>query len=140
MNWGKGIAIALGAFMIFILVLAIKLMTTNVDLVTPDYYEREINYSQEMDAVQNSEDLEEKIALSFIEEHLVVKIPENLGAENIELKLIRNNDEKLDRDYNIENTNTFLIDKKELVKGHYDTEIYYTVNGEKYMQKEKIEF
>ena len=140
MNWGKGIAIALGAFMIFILVLAIKLMTTNVDLVTPDYYEREINYSQEMDAVQNSEDLEEKIALSFIEEHLVVKIPENLGAENIELKLIRNNDEKLDRDYNIENTNPFLIDKKELVKGHYDTEIYYTVNGEKYMQKEKIEF
>lgn len=138
MNWGKGITIALSLFIIFILVLAIKLMTTNVDLVTPNYYEREIKYSQEMDAVQNSEDLDEKIALNFIDGYLAVKIPENLSAENIELKLIRNNDEKLDRDYKIENTNTFLIDKKELVIGHYDTEIYYTVNGEKYMQKEKI--
>jgi hypothetical protein len=139
MNWGKGIAIALGAFIIFILVLAIKLMTTNVDLVTPDYYEREINYSQEMDAVQNSENLDEKIAINIIDDHVVVKIPEGLDAKDIELKLIRNNDEKLDRNYTIENTNTFLIDKKELSLGHYDTELYYTVNGEKYMQKEKIE-
>ena len=139
MNWGKGIAIFLGAFIVFILVLAIKLMSTNVDLVTPDYYEREINYSQEMDAVQNSEDLDEKIALNFIDGFLAVKVPENLPAKNIELKLIRNNDETLDRNYKIENTNTFLIDKKELVIGHYDTELYYTVNGKKYMQKEKIE-
>jgi hypothetical protein len=139
MNWGKGIAIALGAFIIFILVLAIKLMTTKVDLVTPNYYEREINYSEEMDAVQNSEDLDEKIALNFIEGYLAVKIPEKLSAENIELKLIRNNDEKLDRDYKIENTKTFLIDKNELVVGLYDAEIYYTVDGEKYMQKEKID-
>ena len=139
MNWGKGIAVALGAFIIFILVLAIKLMTTNVDLVTPDYYEREINYSQEMDAVQNSENLNEKITLSFNDDHLVVKIPQNLKAKNIELKLIRNNNEKLDKNYKIENTNTFLIDKKELVMGHYDMEIYYTIKGENYIQKEKIE-
>jgi hypothetical protein len=139
MNWGKGIAIALGVFMIFILVLAITLMTTNVDLVTPDYYEREINYSEEMEAVQNAEDLDEKIALKLIDNHLAIKIPANLKAKNVELKLIRNNNKMLDRNYSIENTNTFLIDKKGLVNGHYDTELYYTVNGEKYMQKAKIE-
>ncbi len=138
MNWGKGIAITLGAFIVFILVLAIKLMSTNVDLVTPDYYQREIDYSQEMDAVQNSENLESKIEFELIEAHLAVKIPENLEAKNIELKLIRNNNEKLDKSFKIENTNTFLIDKKDLVPGHYDTELYYTVGGEKYMQKDKI--
>jgi hypothetical protein len=138
MNWGKGIAIALGAFVLFILVLAIKLMTTHVDLVTPDYYEREINYSREMEAVQNSENLDEKVVLNLIEGFLAVHIPQKLNLKNVELKLIRNNDKKLDRDYKIENTNTFLIDKKELVNGHYDAEIYYTIDGEKYMQKEKI--
>ncbi|MGJ8661453.1 MAG: FixH family protein [Bacteroidota bacterium] len=140
MNWGKGIAIWLGAFIIFILVLAIKLMTTNVDLVTPDYYQREINYSQEMEAVQNSEDLDERIALVLIEDYLAVKIPMDFNAKNIELRLIRNNDQELDKNFKIENTNTFLIAKNQLVKGLYDTELYYTINGEKYMQKEKIKF
>lgn len=138
MNWGKGITIALITFMVFILILAIKLMSTNVDLVTPDYYEREINYSQEMEAVQNAENLNEKITLNSIENYFAVKIPENLKAQNIEVKWIRNNDEKLDKTYKIVQTNTFLINKKELVKGHYDIEIYYTVRGEKYLQKEKI--
>ncbi len=138
MNWGKGIAIALGAFVIFILVLAIKLMSTNVDLVTPDYYDREINYSQEMDAVQNSEDLKEKIALNSIEGYLAIRIPDDLNVKNLEVKLIRNNNDKLDRNYKIANTKTFLIDKKELVAGRYDAELLYTINGEKYMQKEKI--
>ena len=138
MNWGKGIAIALGAFVVFILVLAIKLMTTNVDLVTPDYYEREINYTQEMEAVQNSENLEEKIAVNSIEGYIAVQIPQNLAVKNLELKLIRNNNDKLDKSYKIENTNTFLIDKKELVAGRYDAELYYTINGKKYMQKEKV--
>lgn len=138
MNWGKGIAIALGSFMIFIIVLVVKLMSSNVDLVSEDYYQKEINYSQEMDAVQNSEDLDEKVLLNITDTYVAIKIPENQDIKNVEVKLIRSNNEKLDRLYKVENTNTFLIDKSELEAGHYNTEIHYTIKGEKYLQKDTI--
>ncbi|MFA7273767.1 MAG: FixH family protein [Crocinitomicaceae bacterium] len=138
MNWGKGVAIALGSFMIFIIVLVVKLMSSNVDLVSEDYYQKEINYSQEMDAVQNSENLDQKVLLNITDTYVAIKIPENKDIQNVEVKLIRSNNEKLDRLYKVENTNTFLIDKSELEAGNYNTEIHYTIKGEKYLQKDTI--
>ena len=136
MNWGKGIVIFMAAFITFILVLAIKLISTDVDLESDDYYAREINFGQEMAAVQKAEDLDEKVELKLIDGFVSVKIPESKAIENLELRLIRIDNDKLDRTYKIENTKTFLINKKELVKGNYRTEMYYTIMGEKYLQKE----
>lgn len=128
----------MAAFVTFITVLVIKLISTNVDLESEDYYEREINYSQEMNAVQKADDLKEKIVLNSIDGFLAVQIPANADMQDVELRLIRSNNDKLDRSYKIQKTKTFLIDKKELVVGNYKAEIYYTIKGEKYMQKESL--
>ena len=136
MNWGKGIVIVMAAFITFIMVLVVKLISTDVDLESDDYYEREINFGAEMEAVQKAENLDENIKLNLIEGFLAVEIPVKEDIRNLELKLIRLDDEKLDRSYKIADTKTFLIDKKDLVKGNYKAEIYYTINGEKHMQKE----
>lgn len=136
MNWGKGIVLVLAAFITFIMVLVVKLISTDVDLESDDYYAREINYTQEMEAVQKAEDLNDNITLNSIDGYLAVKIPENQNVQNLELRLIRIDNAKLDRTYSIKDTKTFLIDKNELVKGKYKAEIYYTIDGEKYMQKE----
>ena len=138
MNWGKGIALFMAAFITFIMVLVVKLISTDVDLESDDYYDREINYGAEMEAVQKAEDLEENIQLNSIEGFLAVEIPPKEDIKNLELNLIRIDNEDLDRSYKISNTKTFLIDKKELVRGNYKAEIYYTINGENYMQKEKF--
>lgn len=126
----------MAAFITFIMVLVVKLISTDVDLESDDYYAREINYGAEMAAVQKAEDLDENIQITSIDGYLAVKLPENLKIADLELKLIRIDNEKLDRSYSIKDTKTFLIDKKELVKGNYKAEIYYTIDGEKYMQKE----
>jgi hypothetical protein len=136
MNWGKGIVIFMGAFITFILILVIKLISADVDLESDDYYAREINFGKEMEAVQKAEDLDEKIELRFTGEFVSVIIPENKDIRNLELRLIRINNEELDRTYKIKDTKTFLINKKDLVRGNYRTEMYYTINGENYMQKQ----
>ncbi len=136
MNWGKGIVIVMAAFITFIMVLVVKLISTDVDLESDDYYAREINYGAEMEAVQKAEDLDENIQLNLMEGFLAVEIPEKEDIQNIELRLIRIDNDKLDRTYKISNTKTFLIDKNKLVRGKYKAEIYYTIDGEKYMQKE----
>ena len=138
MNWGKGIFIFMTCFIVFIMILVIKLISTNVDLESDDYYAREINYSEEMNAVDNANGLDEKINISITETHLVVQVPHEQKMENIELNLIRLDNDNLDRSYPIQNTKTFLLDKTELVKGIYRIELYYTIAGAKYMQKEQI--
>lgn len=138
MNWGKGITLFMAAFITFILVLVFRLISADVDLESDDYYAREINYEKEMEAVQNAEDLENKIEIASTDGFVALKIPDDKNFEKIELKLIRVNNEKLDRVYSIRDTKTFLIDKNELVKGHYRTELYYTISSKKYLQKEDL--
>ncbi len=138
MNWGKGIVIVMASFIIFITVLVVKLISADVDLESDDYYAREINYGAEMQAVQNAEDLDKNIVISSTSTHLTLQVPEVKEMQDIVLNLKRIDNEKLDRSFKIEGTKTFLVDKKELVKGIYKIELYYTIKGVLHMQKEQI--
>lgn len=138
MNWGKGIAIALTLFVGFILFLAISLMRTNFDLVSEDYYNREINYEEEIQAKRNANSLAEKIQFSANETHVLVVLPAEIDYKNVTLSFSRPNDKNLDRNYTIEGTRTFTIDKDELVIGNYTISINYTVNDKNCLQIEEI--
>ena len=69
--------------------------------------------------------------------HIVVHLSTGQKLNNIELNLNRPNNEKLDKSYKIQGTNTFTLDKKELTKGIYKLELSYEINGTSYLQKEE---
>ncbi len=138
MNWGKGIVIGMSLFMAFILVLVISLMSHSVDLESEDYYQREINYQSEITAMNKSNELKEKIVVTSMENHVSVVVPAELNCENIEIEMKRPDNKDLDQTFNVNNTKSYLIDKTKLVKGHYNVEIRYQVEGTEYMQKQTI--
>jgi len=135
MNWGKGIAIALTLFIGFIVVLVVNIVSHTVELETEDYYKKDIAYQDEITSMENANALSEKPTIEMTSTHIVVQFSENLNYQNIELKLNRPNDEKLDKLYIIQDTKTFTIDKKELQKGIYKLELSYEKNGANYLQK-----
>lgn len=138
MNWGKGIVIAMGLFMTFILVLVISFMSHSVDLESEDYYQREINYQSEITAMNISNELKEKIIMTSMEDYVSVVIPIVLNCDNLEIEMKRPDNKDLDKRFKINNTKSYLIDKNKLVKGLYNVEIRYQVNGVEYMQKQRI--
>jgi hypothetical protein len=138
MNWGKGIVIGMSLFMAFILVLVISLMSHSVDLESEDYYQREINYQSEITAMNKSNELKEKVVVTSMENHVSVVVPAELNCENIEIEMKRPDNKDLDQTFNVNNTKSYLIDKAKLVKGHYNVEIRYQVEGTEYMQKQTI--
>jgi hypothetical protein len=138
MNWGKGIVIGMSLFMAFILVLVISLMSHSVDLESEDYYQREINYQSEITAMNKSNELKEKVVVKSMENHVSVVVPAELNCENIEIEMKRPDNKDLDQTFNVNNTKSYLIDKAKLVKGHYNVEIRYQVEGTEYMQKQTI--
>lgn len=135
MNWGKGIAIALTLFIGFIVFLVVSIVSHSVELETEDYYMKDIAYQNEITSMENANALTEKPTIVMTSTHIVVQFSSEKTFEDIELKLNRPNDGKLDRLYSIQNTKTFTIDKKELQKGVYKIELSYKKNGANYLQK-----
>lgn len=124
MNWGKGITIALVAFIGFIVFLGVTLMSKNVDLVSEDYYQQEINYEDQINAKVNASKLTKSITVDQDEDFLIVSIPEG-AFEHIELFLKRPNNDKKDLSFKISDTRTYLIEKSKLTKGNYNARINF---------------
>jgi hypothetical protein len=49
MSWGKGIILVFVVFVLGIGVLVYRSMTKNIDLVTTNYYEKELKYQEQID-------------------------------------------------------------------------------------------
>ena len=130
MNWGKGIAITLGMFMVFIIILtAIKISKVN-DLEHENYHDREIAYESEIQAQRNAKSLGLIEISDEDEEFLILRLPEGVEIKRVEIILLRLSDKSLDREYVFENTQTILIPKKELVNGLYKLDVLYQIDNE----------
>ena len=138
MNWGKGIIIAMGAFMCFILFMVVTLMSKSTDLESEDYYKKEIEYEQEMNALKNASQLKEHAKIDLTEEYVVVVLPTKEQVSNVQIALFRPDNKKKDRLLNENNSKTIMIAKNTLLKGRYNVAIKYEVNGKKILQKEEI--
>lgn len=137
MNWGKGIIIAMAAFIGFILVLAITLMRHKVDLVNEDYYLQEIHYQDEIDAQELGFELSQA-QVQVQPPFLSVHIHDDWNTKQVELHLTRPNDQRLDKSYTIVGTKTFLIPIDDLEAGNYTLRLECTISGKKAVQSTAI--
>ena len=138
MNWGKGIIIAMALFIGFITFLVISLVSHTIDLESEDYYTKEINYEQEITAMENGNKLKSKIEMISQKEFVVVQIPEKENLSKIQVIFIRPDNKKLDKSFLVSGTKSYLIPKTELSKGTYNVEIRFESNSTACLQKETI--
>lgn len=138
MNWGKGIIIAMLLFIGFILFLVINLMVQRVDLQSEDYYQREINYEEEINQVRNANALPHKVKLLKQATFIVVQLPDSIALTSVVVSFIRPDDQQQDKQFRIQGTRSFLIHKSKLTTGKYMVEIRYDADGKHCLQKETI--
>jgi hypothetical protein len=139
MNWGKGLTIVIIAFMSFILYMVITLMTKgNADLVSEDYYKKEIEYEKEISALKNTEASKEKVVIMDKGDFIIFQFPTTKNIENIEIQLLRPNNDKKDVTVTEKNTKNVMVEKKKLEKGIYKASIHYTSQGQRFLQKEEL--
>lgn len=138
MNWGKGIAIALSGFIVFITILVIGFFSHSVDLESEDYYQKELFYGDEIKAIENASSLKERVVLSVTEDHILIQQPNDAVLENVQLSFQRPNDEKDDVRYEITGEKQFIIRRNALKAGVYNVSISYLKGGQQCLQKEQI--
>ncbi|CAL2089280.1 FixH family protein [Tenacibaculum sp. 190524A05c] len=143
-NWSTGIVIAIIAFITFIMFMVVTMISNNEynhDLVTENYYQKELKYQDHIDASKNLNKLEHPLVIQKVPDGLEVNFPKDLIPTKIKGKifLYRPSNKALDSEIEINlNQHRFVISEKALVNGRWDVVIDFIYNNQNYFYKKEI--
>lgn len=143
-NWGTGLVIGMVIFIAFILFLVITMTTDdtyNHDLVTEEYYKKEMAYQEEIDAEENLKLLPSALKTMRVPEGWQINFPEELDPSKINgtMFLYRPSSKQLDFDFPIVLSGlNLLIPDKRLLDGRWNIIIDWEYEGINYLYKESI--
>lgn len=134
-----GIMLALGSFMIFILSLLFFAGDTG-DLVTENYYEKSINFEDDIEAESRSNLLEKHPEVVAQANGFNVVFPPEFKIDEGNIYLLRSNNQNQDVQLNLKlnNKNQMLIPSTKLVDGVYEMTLSWKMNNETYLVKKPI--
>lgn len=139
MDWGKGILLTIVAFVGFIMTLVvISVRQDDIHLVTENYYEKEINYQQQIEREKSTSTLDREVLLFDAQsKSMLLDLP--LGAKG-SLQLFRPSDARLDREVQLEITSEgkMKVPMEDLKSGYWRVQLTWTENGMDYYEEKKI--
>ena len=137
MNWGKGIALFLIAFIIFISTLGYIMIKADAQLVSEDYYQKEVEYGTEISAETNALKSDAKLITSFKDDGLHIEVKNTNDIIELNIGLLRSNNSDLD--LNIASDGNYIfIEQSKLVTGKYMLTALWKNTSKSYQIKKEI--
>ena len=140
-NWGVGIIIFFGVFIAFLTGTLIISSLQNTDLVSTDYYQKELGFQQQIDKSTREKKLTEHLKITQGQSTLALQFPK-IQANGIsgEITFYRPSDKKLDKTIKIKVTedNLQVIDIREFSKGLWKLKIDWSSGGATYYNEESV--
>lgn len=142
-SWGKGIIALYSFFMLGVALMVYISVTRHIDLVAPNYYEKEIKYQQQIDKINNTVKLENKIVTTMIAGNFVIVFPDDSVDERPltgEITFYRPSDAKKDFKLRLAPGVDLkqVINTDKLEKGLWKVSIDWSKGGVDYFSEEKI--
>ncbi len=144
-NWGTGVVIAFGMFMTFILYFVFKVQSDSQydhEMVTEEYYKKELSFQQQLDKSQKAFDLKDKLTITTEDGGLQISFPKSFDPTKIKGKVsfYRPSNQKLDFEKTISlSSSHLLIPKTDLVGGRWDITIDWEYEGVGYLNKQQVD-
>jgi len=145
-NWGTGIVLSFIGFIAFILFFVIRMSMddkANHDLVTEDYYKKELGYQKEINAEEEANALPESIKIQKTENGLLIIFPEQQEYKDINgtVSLYRPSNKHLDFNFPISLSNAhLLIPDNSLLDGRWDIKVLWNYKEKEYLVKKSITY
>lgn len=145
-NWGTGIIIGFGSFMVFILSFVFLVQSNSKydnELVADDYYKQESVVQQEIESQQLSNALKTKLKIEKTKDGLQIVFPSDIDYQKIKgtISLYRPSNQKLDFETKITlSSPIMLIPNHKLVGGLWEISVDWKVDELSYLNKETVYF
>jgi len=139
-NWGTGAFIFFGAFVIFMLGLVYLASQQSHELVTDDYYEKELEFKETLKKQAQTQQLTEQLSCNIKENQLTIKFPKEV-SETISGKLFffKPSNEKDDKTIPFEtSSNEYTVDVATFSSGMYKLKIDWQTNEVAYFNEKVI--
>lgn len=140
MNWGKKITIVYLGFVALIVTMVVISVRQKVDLVSSDYYAKELNYQSDINKLNNAKALTHQLKCIVVENALQVQFPEEQSKSTIQGKIFiyKPSDNKSDRTIDISAVaGSQIISTIDFAKGMYRVIVDWSVDGTEF-QSESI--
>lgn len=141
-NWGTGIVIAMFIMICGILTLVYVAIHQDYSLVEKDYYQKGINYQEQIDRVNNSNALREKPQLIISNQMLKIQFPDWFRHKMIEGEILIYSpvDEKLDQNTPLKLNETLsqAISLQQTKPGRYTVKLDWEADNTPYYWEQQI--
>lgn len=134
MNWGKWIVVSFLLFAGFMAVIVTISMRQDVNLVSSQYYQDDLDFQQQLDRKNNTAALAQQPEITLTESQLQVSFPENATVESGVIKLFRPSSDKLDQNFVIQasSESNHVFEVKPLDKGAYRIKMTWKMEDKEY--------
>ncbi|MBI9056345.1 FixH family protein [Labilibaculum sp. DW002] len=141
MSWGTKLGIGASIYVIGVLAFVGFSTTQKINLVSKDYYPKEVEYQKQIDKLEKAKNLNESIQISQKKGKLQFQFPKNMHSDvSGEIILYRPADYESDLKYTIQlDTNGYQeIESDQLLKGKYTVQIDWVHQQIGYYMEEGI--
>jgi hypothetical protein len=139
MNWGHKIAITFVLFFLLMSYMVVRSFQENIDLVTDDYYGKELVFQDQINKVENLKYLETVVKSKFEKQGIVVQFPKHKepSAFSGNIWLYRPSEAKGDHQYAIKIGESYnqIITSADFRSGKYVLKIDWSDGDRDYYQE-----
>lgn len=141
-GWGTGIAAAYSVFVLISIGVVVYWMNQDVDLVTPDYYEKELKYEQQIETIKRTDNLDKNLSIFKENNYIKLIFPklDDYKKFSGDVLFYRPSDYK--QDYSIklkvDSSYTVLIATPKLKAGYWKVKVNWNVDTTKYYTEKSI--
>lgn len=143
-RWGIGIAVVYGMFMLAVIAVVIATRFQQTDLVSHDYYDKEIKYQDQIDKVKRTQagGYQLEIEMANGSDLLQLKFPAGMPGGKISgnLKLFRPSNASLDRNFELksEDASAQLINCGKLARGLWKIKVDWQLDTLKFYHEQEL--
>ena len=141
LNWGVGAFSLFGAFVLMMLSFVYITLQQNIDLVTEDYYEKEVDFDNLQREKANAIRLPEQVTWLIENDQFVITIPNDSSpSHRVSVVFYKTSDKSLDRKYEFKQTSDskLHVPLQDLAQGMYQLQVRWTTEKSKYYHEEGI--
>jgi hypothetical protein len=138
-NWGTKIIVVYSAFVVFMLTMVYLCTQQHFDLVTPDYYAKELKYQEVINATNNAHALETTVQVVQTGKAVQVTLPaQTTGVQGGVVEFYRPGNAALDFSQNFTNTSVIVADIAKFKAGMYKVKVSWKVNDTPYYNEQSL--
>lgn len=141
-NWGTGILITIIVFMIITLGTVFTFMNEKVDLVTDNYYEKELKYQQQIDKLNRTQEMEMDVDIQLSNAGIVLTFPDSISGSQIsgDVFLYRPSDSGYDitLPVKVQANNQMIISTEKIIKGFWKVKVEWNANNDSFFSEKSL--